>query len=320
VVATVSVVIPCFNGERYLGEAVRSVLAQTHAGLEVIVVDDGSTDRSVSVVRNVSDARVRVVSQPNGGVAAARNRGVAETSGEYVAFLDQDDAWLPTKLELQLASLRRSPEVGLVYSDCFLIDADGTEIGRWSERFPLLRGRLFERLIVESVVPISTVLLRRSTFAAAGGFPPQYRYVEDLALLLRVAAGHAIDVIEAPVAKYRLHSASTSRTLGLEVAAEELITLCREWIVGDASRGAVVSRALGRYLYIAGKTAFYQGQDVLAARYLTESARSDPMLRTRLFALLAQRCPRLLLRGRALLKRLAGQAGPVPGTFPERFA
>ena len=319
-IATVSVVIPSFNGERYIGESLASVLAQTHVDVEAIVVDDGSTDRSVTIARGFRDPRVRVITQANAGVAAARNRGVAEASGEYVAFLDQDDAWLPEKLTQQLPLLGASAAVGLVYCDCFLVAETGAPLGRWSERYPLRRGRLFDRLIVEATVPISTVLLRRSTFGAVGGFRTRYRFVEDLDLLLRVAALHTIEVVDRPLAKYRLHAASTSRTLGIEIAAEEFGQLCDEWMARDAARGPSISRALARYHYLAGKTAFYQGNTDLARRYLAESVARDPRTRTRLFAAVVRHCPGLLSRARQLVQRLRGRAGATPGTFPDRFA
>ena len=312
--------IPCFNGEQYIGEALASVLAQTHVDLEAIVVDDGSTDRSVTIARGFHDPRVRVITQANVGVAAARNRGVAEASGEYVAFLDQDDAWLPEKLERQLPLLGAPAAVGLVYCDCFIVAGTGAPLGRWSERYALPRGRLFDRLIAEATVPISTVLLRRSTFEAVGGFRTRYRFVEDLDLLLRVAALHTIEVVDRPLAKYRLHVASTSRTLGLEVAAEEFGQLCDEWMARDAARRPSISRALARYRYVAGKTAFYQGNTDLARRYLAESFARDPRTRTRLFAALVRHCPGLLLRVRKLVQRLRGRSGATPGTFTDRFA
>lgn len=296
------------------------MLTQTYADLELIVVDDGSTDRSIDVARRAGDGRLRVVVQANAGVAAARNRGAAVASGEYLAFLDQDDLWAPEKLERQLPCLQGGTDVGLVYSDCLLIGEDGTPLGRWGERYPLLRGRLFERLIVESVVPISTVLMPRALFEAVGGFQPRYRYVEDLDLLLRVAAGHAIEVVDRPLARYRLHPGSTSRTLGIEVAAGELVALCEWWMARDAGRRRSVERALAAYLYTAGKTAFYQGRVELARGYLADAARRDRTLRARLFGVLARRSPRLLLGAHRLVQRLRGRAAATPGTFTDRFA
>src|SRR5437867_2556724 len=113
----VSVVIPVYNGERYLADAIQSVLDQTYENFEVIVVDDGSTDESAAVAKRFGEA-IRYVHQANGGVSKARNTGIAEARGVYLAFLDQDDLWLPDKLSVQVAYLDSHPEVGAVYCQC----------------------------------------------------------------------------------------------------------------------------------------------------------------------------------------------------------
>ena len=105
----ISVVIPAYNHGRFLREAIDSVLAQTYAPLEIIVVDDGSTDDTEQIVRSYGD-RVRYIRQQNAGVGAARNNGIANARGEYVAFLDSDDLWLPEKLAVQVEYMRRHPE------------------------------------------------------------------------------------------------------------------------------------------------------------------------------------------------------------------
>src|SRR3989442_14959767 len=114
---SVSVVIPVYNGERYLVDAIQSVLDQTYQNFEVIVVDDGSTDGSAAVAKRFGEA-IRFVHQANGGVCKARNTGIAAARGGYLAFLDQDDLWLPDKLAVQVAYLDSHPEVGAVYCQC----------------------------------------------------------------------------------------------------------------------------------------------------------------------------------------------------------
>ena len=110
----VSVVVPAYNSERYLGEALRSVLSQTRAPSELIMVDDGSSDGTASVARSFGDD-VRYVRQPNGGIGSARNRGVELASGEHIAFLDADDLWEPGKLQRQLAALEEGPQLDMVF-------------------------------------------------------------------------------------------------------------------------------------------------------------------------------------------------------------
>src|SRR2546422_627426 len=113
----VSVVIPVYNGEQYLADAIQSVLDQTYPNFEAIVVDDGSTDGSAAVAKRVGEA-IRYVHQANGGVSKARNTGIAAARGTYLAFLDQDDLWLPDKLAAQVAYLDSHPEIGAVYCQC----------------------------------------------------------------------------------------------------------------------------------------------------------------------------------------------------------
>src|SRR5436190_9018266 len=118
---TVSVVIPTYNYARYLGAAIDSALQQTHAPLEVIVVDDGSTDDTPRLLDGYGD-RIRVIRQKNSGVAAARNAGVREARGELIAFLDSDDLWKPRKLELQIARFEADPGLGLVHCGAETLD------------------------------------------------------------------------------------------------------------------------------------------------------------------------------------------------------
>jgi glycosyltransferase involved in cell wall biosynthesis len=123
---TVSVVIPVYNGERYLAEAITSVLDQTYKSFELIVVDDGSTDKSAAVVRSFTDDRIRYLYQSNGGASKARNLGVAASRGTVIAFLDSDDAWLPRKLERQVDYLASYKEVGAVYCWYEVLEPNGS--------------------------------------------------------------------------------------------------------------------------------------------------------------------------------------------------
>ena len=126
---TVSVVIPLYNTERYIAETLASVLAQTFADFEVIVVDDGSTDLGPDIVAAVDDPRVRIFSQKNRGLAGARNAGIREARGRYIALLDADDRWHPDKLARHVADLDANPWVGLSFSASRLIDDDGRDLG-----------------------------------------------------------------------------------------------------------------------------------------------------------------------------------------------
>ena len=145
----VSVVIPNYNYARFLPEAIDSVLAQTYGQIEIIVVDDGSTDDSREILDGYGD-RVTVIFQQNAGVSAARNNGVSRSRGEYLAFLDADDAWLPAKIERQIAAFRGDEEIGLVHVGMVEIDGSGNSLsertdGReaWFRMALLFEGLLY---------------------------------------------------------------------------------------------------------------------------------------------------------------------------------
>src|SRR4028118_518511 len=120
----ISVIIPAYNAERTIRETIESVQQQTFLDLELIVINDGSKDRTVELVQSIKDDRLKIFSYENGGVCVARNRGIDHANGEFIAFLDADDLWTPDKLELQAAALKQHPEAGVAYSWTYFMDVD----------------------------------------------------------------------------------------------------------------------------------------------------------------------------------------------------
>ena len=223
---TVSVIIPAYNAEPFVAMTVNSVLQQTYQDLEVIVVDDGSSDRTAACLEEFGD-RIRVHRQANAGVAEARNNGVKISSGSWIAFLDADDLWLPHKLERQMA-LGNAP---LVYSDRFNIGARGELPVVQSEVTKMHEGDVFLPLLLEgNFITNSSVLIRRDVFAAAGGFAAGVSPAEDWDLWLRVAEHHAVAFCPEPLVRYRFHPEGASRN---------------HRKMGEV-RTRVISRALGR--------------------------------------------------------------------------
>ncbi len=203
----VSVVIPCYNSELYLAEAIESVRLQTYPRVEIIVVDDGSTDETARVARSYP---VRYYYQANRGISAARNTGLLHCHGEYVLFLDHDDRLLPRAIETGVRLLEERPECALAVGEHWYIGADGREIGYSNKR---AAGRdhylmLLEHNFIE--VPCSA-LHRRSGLTLTGGFDESLHGSEDYELYLRTARQTTLVAHETPVAEYRKHGTNTSR-------------------------------------------------------------------------------------------------------------
>ncbi|HVL00001.1 MAG TPA: glycosyltransferase [Dongiaceae bacterium] len=203
----VSVIIPVFNAEAHLEETLASVLGQTYPHIEIVAVDDGSTDRSLEILEKYRH-RIRVVRQKNGGAAAARNRGAQEARGKWIAFLDADDLWAPDKVERQLGACA---DFTWSYTDSVFMG--GVNDGRRdSELTPKYQGRVLEQLICNNFVGTSSVMIQRQVFLDAGGFSESLRSIEDWEFWIRLASDHNIGYIEEPLVRYRIHSSSSSRS------------------------------------------------------------------------------------------------------------
>jgi glycosyltransferase involved in cell wall biosynthesis len=205
----VSVVIATFNMGRYLPQAVQSVLSQTYTNVEILIIDDGSTDDTAQIIRRwEQDERVRVYRQSNGGQAQARNRGVALSKGRYVAFLDADDEWLSHKLSRQMP-LFANPQVGVVYSGYECMDAEGRALPKPPTR--MYRGRISAALLIDNFVSFQTAVVRRECLARHGAFDESVRMGDDYDLWLRLSAHYEFDFIPQPTARYRVWSGQMSK-------------------------------------------------------------------------------------------------------------
>jgi glycosyltransferase involved in cell wall biosynthesis len=205
----VSVVIATFNTGRYLPQAVQSVLSQTYSNVEILIIDDGSTDDTAQIIRRwEQDERVRVYRQPNGGQAQARNRGVALSKGQYVAFLDADDEWLSHKLSRQMP-LFTNPQVGVVYSEYECMDAEGRALPKPPTR--MYRGRVTAALLIDNFVSFQTAVVRRECLERHGAFDESVRMGDDYDLWLRLSAHYEFDYIPQPTARYRVWSGQMSK-------------------------------------------------------------------------------------------------------------
>jgi glycosyltransferase involved in cell wall biosynthesis len=207
----VSVVVPCYNQARFLGEAIESVLSQGYTDFEIIVVDDGSKDGTQEVASGYAkeNSRVRLVSQENRGLAAARNRGLAEARGEYVVFLDSDDRLVGGALEVGVRELEAHPGCAFVSGICRKITADGSVVPGW-EQFRVMDDPYLE-LLRSCPVYVPAVMYRRSVFDAVGDFDTSYRAAEDYDLYYRILESFPVYCHDTLVAEIRRHEANMTR-------------------------------------------------------------------------------------------------------------
>ena len=208
----VSVVTATYNMAGYIAETLDAILAQDYPHLESIIVDDGSTDETLEVLKPyLEDPRVRVVSQANAGQTVAKNRGLAEARGEFVAFCDADDTWRPDKLSLQIPRFV-DPEVAVVFSDIICIDGDGAVLD-----IPPMRrfeGRVTADLLEDNFVPFPTSVVRAEVLDAVNGFDESLTMSIDNDLWLRISVDHTFAYVREPLANYRVWEGQMSNKVG----------------------------------------------------------------------------------------------------------
>jgi hypothetical protein len=248
---SVSVVIAAYNEAETIRDALRSVLAQTVPPAEIVVVDDGSTDDTARIVVREFPG-CRLIAQANAGPAAARNRGIAASTGAWVAFLDADDAWAPRKLEWQLRSAAVEPTVDVWCGEAARVNADGGPIPESSPEpgGGEVRPIPLREFLDHNPVATSTVLIRRRALEALGGFDERFRGPEDYDLWLRAAARFRIGFLAAPLAFYRYRTGRLS-TDDRTFLPQVLGVLDKAYRPGGVLRGQSGKRRAVGYQYLA---------------------------------------------------------------------
>jgi glycosyltransferase involved in cell wall biosynthesis len=248
----VSAIIPTYNRARDVRIAVASAVAQTYpaAALEIVVVDDGGRDDTEAVLAREFGSRIRYLRKPNGGVSAARNHGMAHSSGAYLALLDDDDEWRPSKIEAQARLLDAHPELGLVLTDVEQMteQRETFEIYRRRRQFPHDGWVLHHVMRRPSMAP-SSAMFRRAVFDATGGFDTRLRTAEDIDFLLRVAVRFQIGVIHEPLTRaMRGHDglSNLSRTYGDYIGVIERFMRDHEDVIDPADSAAALFWAYSR--------------------------------------------------------------------------
>lgn len=292
----VSVVIPAYNAARTIRETLESVGRQTMRDLEVIVVNDGSTDNTLEVVRSIADPRIHVVSQENTGHAGARNAGISLAGGKYIAVVDADDVWLPHKLEQQLTVLRSRPRSRALHSSAIHVDDTLRPlfVGRCRDEQNTLLDVLCLRRLPGFMC---TLLIDRELLVELGGFDSSLIILQDWELAIRLAWRNELHSASAPVVLYRVHGSNQSKQLELHIEPGERI-LAR--VFADPGLPTMI-RARKGYVY----SHFYAmlAGGALQLRRLSEAGhwarkaiRADPAILPHLVGLPARRLEKRVSR------------------------
>lgn len=201
----VSVIIPTYNREKFIGEAIQSVLDQTFLDFEIIVVDDGSTDRTGDVVRAFASEKIKYIYQPNRGRSNARNHALGRAKGRYIAFLDSDDLYLPGKLALQVVYMEEHPEIGMIYTSARCIGEDGAPAK--AKYDATASGWIYEHIafFVPVTITLPTVMVRREVFDKVGAFDEEMERFEDTDMWRRISKHYQINALHEQTCLLRTH-------------------------------------------------------------------------------------------------------------------
>ncbi len=274
----VSVIIPAYNASEWISETLDSILSQSFKDYEIIVVNDGSTDNTVEVVECFMN-RVKCISKLNGGQASARNIGIKEGKGKYVAFIDSDDLWAPDKLYLEVGLLEKS-KLKWVYSDAIAFDSKKrTNLYKYSEVQRHYEGDILEPLFKSCFIPSPTPIVEKSVFANIGLFNENsnMRNREDWDMWLRIAAVYPIAYVPKPLAYYRVHSASATGGEDRISALKGYVATVEAAVQREPRRlGQIKNVVISRIYFIESRNQAYLGHSTIARRFLKESLKLTP--------------------------------------------
>jgi glycosyltransferase involved in cell wall biosynthesis len=272
--------MPAYNAEKYIGEAIQSVLAQTHSNWELIVIDDGSTDGTADAVRRIAanETRITYLFQENSRLGKARNNAIQHSSGNLIAFLDSDDIWLPQKLEIQLRT-QKNTNADVIFTGAHIFWEDN--VSDETKAFPIVPGmhpgnEMLDLLLKLNFIPVMSVMMKREAFDTAGPFEEAAAYhgCEDYDLWLKLAKRGALFYgIEEKLIRYRRHSAAMTHK-DSHVLKPMLRVVTRHIKDGGLSEAAKIHRVRTLYRELIASL-IEEGESAEAEAYLKEFSRWD---------------------------------------------
>lgn len=266
----VSVIIPTHNRAMLLKKAIQSVLDQSYTDFEIMVYDDASTDNTPQVVESFTDKRIKFTRhERNIGVNEVRNNAVINSNSDYIAFLDDDDEWLPTKLEKQIGVLEGSTDkLGAVYTGAYWIDMKLDKLVKTS--VPRYRGNILKDLLMDNFITTASIIIKRPCFNKVGLFDSDCKYAEDFDMWIRIATEFDFDYVAEPLVKIYRNEISISMNYAVVInGLERLLTKHRELFAGD-------DKALGNHLFKLGIAYCYNGNTRLGRYNILKAIKLNP--------------------------------------------
>lgn len=271
----VSVILPTYNRASYLYSAIKSVLNQTFKDFEIIIVDDASTDNTKQIIDKFDDRRIYYIRhKENKGGSAARNTGIKRSKGEFIAFLDDDDLWMPNKLEKQLNFINNNHEISVVYTGAWVINKHGkiTDIIT-----PSLRGNIFPKLLKKNYIgSCSTVLIKKECINRVGLFDENLSASQDFDLWIRLAKHYYFDYINEPLFFYRVHEKRITTNPQKRLRAKKLLYTKHSEELDRLVDNTQARKILGFWHYVLGVLYCQCGEIGQGKKELIMAIRNDP--------------------------------------------
>ncbi len=271
----ISVILPCYNGERWINQAITSVLSQSYDDLELIIINDGSIDASEEIIKKyLYDKRIRLFSQQNNGFSATLNKGIKESTGELIGFIGQDDLWLPQKLDVQAMCFKRNCKLDLLFSSYYNMDNQGRILELVRPKKLNKQKGLWEQLFLTNFIGFETVLVKRKCFDKVGLFDEQMIGFSDHEMWLRIVAeAFNLNFLDIPLVKKRLHKKQLSKSSHI---LDDEFLLVKKAIGHYPLSNCVYSTKLASLYYVRGLESLYMGKMDSAKKDMLQAVKLDP--------------------------------------------